>query len=346
MPFINSKFINFKITPNVIDTYGARVSVQNKCFAIVKEEESRIISPHRVLAIWISKTARVSTRVFQLAAEFSIPVLILGKQLIWIQNNSNQNNALLLRQQVYFSHSIEAFYFIQQNILNKIKEQLKVILPFEKKEEHIKKSIERIQRVVSNILSHQEKILVPTATNDSEYIESLYIRLQSKEAHASKYYWKSIDMILGDGVDFEQRQKRGATDKFNVTLNYVYSFLYSTITQAIITLKLSPYIGLMHSDRVGNTSLSFDLIERYRAYIDALVLRMFQEEILLESHFRVTTLHTTIDKTGRKLLAEAYFKLMNKKQLIDGVKISILSHILQQVQELHQLILKYKRHEK
>ena len=109
----------------IIDTYGARVSVQNKCFAIVKEEESRIISPHRVLAIWISKTARVSTRVFQLAAEFSIPVLILGKQLIWIQNNSNQNNALLLRQQVYFSHSIEAFYFIQQNILNKIKEQLK-----------------------------------------------------------------------------------------------------------------------------------------------------------------------------------------------------------------------------
>ena len=330
----------------LIDTYGARVSVQNKCFAIVKEEESKIISPQRVLAIWISKTARVSTRVFQLAAEFSIPVLILGKKLIWLQNSSIQNNAFLLRQQVYFSDSLEAFLFIQQNIINKLKHQLNVILPYEKKDKKIQIYLDRVQRIISNIHVNHEKMQGSPTNFERATIEALYIRLRSREAQVSKYYWKSIDIILGDGIDFEQRQKRGAVDKFNVTLNYLYSFLYSTITQSIITLKLSPYMGLMHSDRVGNTALSFDLIEPYRSYIDAMVIILFQEEILLETHFRETTLHTTIDKTGRKILADYYFKLIHKKQIIDGNKISILSHILQKVQELQACILKYKRHEK
>lgn len=62
--------------------------------------------------------------------------------------------------------------------------------------------------------------------------------------------------------------------------------LSNSITSALETVGLDPYVGYLHTDRPGRASLSLDLIEELRAVLaDRFVLSLINKKIISGKNF-------------------------------------------------------------
>ena len=95
-------------------------------------------------------------------------------------------------------------------------------------------------------------------------------------------------MILQQKKDFifTGRNKRPPKDNVNALLSFVYTMLSNSITSALETVGLDPYVGYLHTDRPGRASLSLDLIEELRAVLaDRFVLSLINKKIISGKNF-------------------------------------------------------------
>lgn len=125
----------------------------------------------------------------------------------------------------------------------------------------------------------------------------LYVRdCQSKEqlrgfeGEAAKIYFRVFDeLILQQKKDFlfNGRSKRPPLDNVNALLSFVYTLLTNSITSALETAGLDPYVGCFHTERPGRVSLSLDLIEELRPVLaDRFVLSLINKKMISGKGFR------------------------------------------------------------
>jgi len=98
-------------------------------------------------------------------------------------------------------------------------------------------------------------------------------RLLTIEGHATEQYFKQVFQLLPTAIGIEKRRTFKAFDGVNNTLNLAYTFLKWKVHRAIITAKLEPYLGFLHSEQFGKPSLVCDLMEPYRCLIDDFVIQ-------------------------------------------------------------------------
>ena len=67
---------------------------------------------------------------------------------------------------------------------------------------------------------------------------------------------------------------RNARHPANAMLNYAYRVLESSMLIAVTSLGLDPYIGFLHANRRGRTSLVYDLMEPLRPLVDRKLIEM------------------------------------------------------------------------
>lgn len=89
------------------------------------------------------------------------------------------------------------------------------------------------------------------------------------EAQAAQIYFPRIF-----GAEFQRRQERF----HNAALNYAYAVLRAAIARTLVSYGFLPAFGLFHRNEQNAFNLADDLIEPYRAFADAWVLRHFPEE--------------------------------------------------------------------
>ena len=106
------------------------------------------------------------------------------------------------------------------------------------------------------------------------------------EGQGGNLYWQMIRLLLEDDVEFTGRERQGATDLVNSMLNYGYGMLYPRVHHALVLAGLHPGISFLHSFRDGKPTLSFDMIEEFRAQaVDRVVFGMITkgERVALEA---------------------------------------------------------------
>ena len=83
---------------------------------------------------------------------------------------------------------------------------------------------------------------------------------------ASAYFSVFDEMILGDKetFSFHGRSRRPPLDAVNALLSFAYSLLTHDCASALESVGLDSYVGFMHRDRPGRTSLALDLMEELR----------------------------------------------------------------------------------
>lgn len=89
-------------------------------------------------------------------------------------------------------------------------------------------------------------------------------RLMALEGQAARKYWQGLGAVLPEEMGFSGRVRQGAADMVNVCLNYGYGILYARGWSAAVLVSLDPYAGFLHSDRDGQATLVFDLVEQFR----------------------------------------------------------------------------------
>ncbi len=114
-------------------------------------------------------------------------------------------------------------------------------------------------------------------------------QLRGYEGEAASIYFGVFDeLILQQKKDFrfQGRNKRPPMDNVNALLSFVYTLLTTNITSALECVGLDPYMGYLHTDRPGRTSLSLDLIEELRAVLaDRFVLSLINKKIISGKNF-------------------------------------------------------------
>lgn len=132
--------------------------------------------------------------------------------------------------------------------------------------------------------SQSIRALLPPITNETQ--------LDSLRGHegtgATAYFGVLDDMILAnkDIFFYRGRSRRPPMDEFNAMLSFAYSLLAHDCTAALESVGLDAYVGFLHRDRPGRSSLALDLMEELRAcYADRFVLTMINNRIIKPDDF-------------------------------------------------------------
>ncbi len=120
---------------------------------------------------------------------------------------------------------------------------------------------------------------------DADKIDDARETLLSIEGIAGRNYWSGVRLLLPDGVGFDRREHRGASDPVNSALNYGYGILYTQVWGAIMNAGLEPFAGFLHVDRPGKPSLVLDLVEEFRQpIVDRAVIAALNRGAAIETH--------------------------------------------------------------
>lgn len=116
--------------------------------------------------------------------------------------------------------------------------------------------------------------------------------LRGLEGAGANVYFKVFNqMILGDkeAFFFSGRSRRPPLDAVNAMLSFAYSLLAHDCASALESVGLDSYVGFLHRDRPGRTSLALDLMEELRPCMaDRFVLTMINNRIVKSADFQYT----------------------------------------------------------
>ena len=105
---------------------------------------------------------------------------------------------------------------------------------------------------------------------------------------AAAYFGVFGEMILRDkeAFEFRDRNRRPPLDRVNAMLSFAYSLLTSECASALSAAGLDAYVGFMHCDRPGRTSLALDLMEELRPVMaDRFVITLINNRVISPTDF-------------------------------------------------------------
>lgn len=122
---------------------------------------------------------------------------------------------------------------------------------------------------------------------------------------ASAYFDVLDEMILSGKEDFffRGRSRRPPLDRVNALLSFAYSLLAHDCASALEAAGLDSYVGFLHRDRPGRTSLALDLMEELRPCLaDRFVLTLINNRMIRPDDFIAS-------ESGAVLLSDASRKV-------------------------------------
>ena len=134
--------------------------------------------------------------------------------------------------------------------------------------------------------------------------------LRGLEGAAATVYFRCLDdMILSNKGDFyyHERSRRPPLDNMNALLSFAYTVLGNDCAAALETVGLDSYVGFMHRDRPGRTSLALDLMEELRPCMaDRFSLTLVNNRVLTTKDFSVQESGAVLlnDEGRRKVLKQ------------------------------------------
>ena len=148
-----------------------------------------------------------------------------------------------------------------------------------KRDHALRVDIERLQASIDQI-----KALYPVVAEELS-MESL----RGSEGVGAKAYFDVFDkMILQNKADFyfRARSRRPPLDNVNAMLSFSYSLLAGSCASALESVGLDAYVGFLHRDRPGRTSLALDLMEELRPCMaDRFVLTLINNQVMRAEDF-------------------------------------------------------------
>ena len=165
-------------------------------------------------------------------------------------------------------------------------------------------------RRISGVLYHSLKTIERVSTLDE---------LRGVEGKAAEQYFSVLDdLILNQKQDFTfaKRNRRPPLDNVNAVLSFAYTILAGECANSLYSVGLDPYVGFMHGDRPGRTSLALDLMEELRPIMaDRFILTLINTKALRASHFETQQDRAVfLNEEGRKVFFNSWQN--HKKEMI------------------------------
>lgn len=110
--------------------------------------------------------------------------------------------------------------------------------------------------------------------------------LRGLEGRAAALYFSQFAKLLLTGdLAFEGRSRRPPRDPINACLSFGYTMLGRVVETEVLRCGLEPQVGFFHQPHPGRPSLMLDVLEEFRPFVDALVLRLVNRRQLTPLDF-------------------------------------------------------------
>lgn len=323
----------------VLNTYGASLLVENGIFKVVHKEGKQLISPDKVKSISMSKGAKISSDAALLAIEHQIDVMFVdrvGKPAgrVWSVKYGSISSIRL--KQFQFSISAQAVKWIKEILREKLENQQALLLSFMGEDSHT-------QLKINNAVRKIEQIRGKINGLKGDTVRDVASSLRGYEGTAGRMYFNLLNDFLPKAYRFKKRSMHPATDVFNMLLNYGYGMLYGKIEGALIKAGIDPYLGIMHADAHNRPVLVFDIIEKYRVWVDYVVIQLATQEVIDEDCYSVKDDGSFwLENMGKRILIQSVNDYFSEIIKVKGVSRSRENQIDLYAQNLATLFLHHK----
>ncbi len=143
--------------------------------------------------------------------------------------------------------------------------------------------------------------------------------LRGVEGSGSTLYFNVFDDMILQKKEifyFHNRNRRPPLDNVNAMLSFAYSLLANDCASALESVGLDSYVGFLHRDKPGRTSLALDLMEELRPCVaDRFVLTIINNRIMSGEDFEnFESGAVQLTDAGRKKFLKNWQE--HKKQMI------------------------------
>ena len=178
---------------------------------------------------------------------------------------------------------------------------------------------------------------------EGEFVSDIAPTLRGWEGAAGRRYFEALATLMPPDYAFEKRSKRPALDRFNALLNYGYGMLYGKVEGALIRAGVDPYVGIFHRDDYNRPVLVFDVIERYRVWVDHVVIHLARQEAFPDEAFALRSGGGVwLDGIGKRILIQAVNDYLAEITPLNGLRRSREEHLRQYAHELAKLFLNHQ----
>lgn len=119
--------------------------------------------------------------------------------------------------------------------------------------------------------------------------ETLLERLRGLEGVGASAYFGVLDQMVLQNKEtffFSGRSRRPPMDPLNALLSFSYSLLANDCASALESVGLDAYVGFLHRDKPGRSSLALDLMEELRPCMaDRFVLTLINNRVVKKEDF-------------------------------------------------------------
>lgn len=322
----------------VLNTFGASLQRDQNRFVVYAQDDKTHIPPGKVRSISVGKGARISSDAVLLAIEHEIDLLFTdGKGMpqgrVWsVQYGSIST---IRKNQIEFIFSAKAVDWVKSLLGYKMDNQLALLLTLEPLGEDARRIV---SRAVNALEDHKKKL----SKVEGALVADVAPSLRGWEGAGSRRYFEALSVCLPASYRFSRRSKHPATDPFNALLNYGYGMLYGKVEGALIRAGLDPYVGIFHRDDYNRPVLVYDVIERYRVWVDYVVLQLCQEEVFPEECFVARNGGIWLEGLGKRILIQSVNDYLAEVVRLDGQDRSRQQHIQRYAHKLATYFQKYE----
>jgi CRISPR-associated protein Cas1 len=327
----------------VLNSYGASVKKENGLFSIKTASEEQQIHPRDIKSISFNKGAKISSDAVLMAIEYEIDILFMDKLgnpkgRVWSVKYGSISD--IRRAQLDFLYSPAAVDWVKEMVSEKINQQIAILLTLDL--EGLDAAVEgKVRNAINKLGDYKNK----ARKIEGEGVSDIAPSLRGWEGAASKRYFEAINMHLPEEYRFEKRSRMPAKDMFNALLNYGYGILYGKVEGALIKAGIDPYVGIFHRDDYNRPALAFDVIERYRIWIDHIVIQLCKQDAMIEECFRIEEGGAFfLDGLGKRILIQSVNDYLAEIIKLNGLERSRGEHINIAAQKLARFFLKQNKH--
>ncbi len=323
----------------VLNSFGASVRKENGLFAVSTASVKQMLHPRDVRSISVTKGARISSDAVLLAIENEIDVLFVDglgmpKGRVWSVKYGSISD--IRRQQLEFFYSNGAVEWVKEVVLEKMNHQIALLLSLKTGQ------ADKIKRLLGNAINSIEDYKNKIRKANGEVVSDIAPSLRGWEGAASRRYFQSITLCLPEAYQFPKRSQHPAVDKFNSMLNYGYGMLYGKIEGALIKAGVDPYIGIFHRDDYNRPALVFDIIEKYRVWVDYVMIQLARQDAMSEECFRQEGNGLLLDGLGKRIVIQSVNDYLAEIIKMKGIERSRGEHINRYARQLATFFLKNK----
>ena len=284
-----------------LQTYGCSLQLEDGRFVVYAQNEKTYVPPGKVKSISLGKGARISSDAVLLAIEHEIDLLFtdgtgMPQGRVWSIKYGSIST--IRKNQLEFIFSSSAVEWVKAQLAYKMENQLALLFTLDPAQLKAKNVI---KRAINALEDHKQKLLQIKGSLVADIAPSI----RGWEGAASRRYFEALSVSLPVLYQFERRSKKPAEDKFNALLNYGYGMLYGKVEGALIRAGLDPYVGVFHRDDYNRPVLVYDVIERFRIWVDYVVFQLCQEDVFPEECFVKRNGGIWLEGLGKRILIQS-----------------------------------------